>query len=118
MGLSHKTVADVLEHLETQCLALTAREKREKLKETQLPWDHDDDIRTYFTKLDKLEEELKNEYAIDWPTKMKIMQAVNKMYDCCHISKKDMMDWEDKAEADKMWVHCQTYFGDLWEKKQ
>ena len=66
----------------------------------------------------KLEEELLNEFDIEWPTSMKIMQAVNEMYDSNQFSEKDMMDWEDKASAEKTWVHLQTYFNALWTKKQ
>ena len=73
----HVTVGDMLRHLKEQCRALTSREKREKLKEVTVPWDQNDDIQTYFVKLDKLEEELSNEFDIKWPTSMKIMQAVN-----------------------------------------
>ena len=83
-----------------------------------MPWDQNDDIQAYFVKLDKLEEELSNEFDIEWPTSMKIMQAVNEMYDSNQFSEKDMMDWEDKEAADKMWIHLQTYFNALWTKKQ
>ena len=48
----------MLDHLEQQCLALTARDKKVKMKDVNLPWDRDDDIETYFVKADKLEEYL------------------------------------------------------------
>ena len=118
LGFMHVTVADMLQHLEGQCHALTEREKKEKLQEVNVPWDQNDDIQTYFVKLDKLEEELKNEFDIEWPTSMKIMQAVNEMYDSNQFSEKDMMDWEDKPAPDKTWVHLQTYYNALWTKKQ
>ena len=49
----------MLDHLEQQYLALTNIKKEAKLEETRLSWDLEDDITTYFTKLDKLESELK-----------------------------------------------------------
>ena len=86
------------------------------MKDTQLPWDPDDDIHTYFTKLDKLEEELRDEYNIECPTSLKILQAVNEMYESNNFEEKEMMAWED--DDNQTWVHLQTYFGELWEKKQ
>ena len=57
-GLAKKTVAQMFDHIEQQYLALTAREKKTKMKDVNLPWDRDDDIETYFVKADKLEENL------------------------------------------------------------
>ena len=48
----------MLDHLEQQCLALTAQDKKMKMKDVNLPWDRDDDIETYFFKANKLEEDL------------------------------------------------------------
>ena len=62
---SDKTVAQILNHLEQQCLALTAREKKIKMKDVNLPWDRDDDIETYFVKAKKLEEYLQEKYGIE-----------------------------------------------------
>ena len=54
----------MLDHLEQQCLALTAQDKKTKMKEVNLPWDRDDDIETYFVKAKKLEEDLQENYGI------------------------------------------------------
>ena len=59
-GFAEKSVAQMLDHLEQQCLALTARDKKMKMKDVNLPWDRDDDIDTYFFKADKLEEYLQD----------------------------------------------------------
>ena len=104
LGFMHVTVANMLRHLKGKCHALTSRENKLKLDEVNVLWDQNDDIQTYFVKLDKLEEELSNDFDIEWPTSMKIMQAVNKMYDSNQFSEKDMMDWEDKEAADKTWM--------------
>ena len=45
------------------------------MKDVNIPWDRDDDIETYFGKADKLEEELQENYGVEWPTSMKITQA-------------------------------------------
>ena len=65
----------MIDHLEQQCLALTVRDKKTKMKDVNLPWDRDDDIETYFVKADKLEEDLQENYIIEWPTIMNITQA-------------------------------------------
>ena len=53
-GFSDKTVAQIIDHIEQQCLTLTVRDKKIKTKDVNLPWDRDDDIETYFVKADKL----------------------------------------------------------------
>jgi len=70
LELGALSVRDVVDHLEEQCLALTNTEKEAKLAETRLPWDLNDDITTYFARLDKMEEEL-DELDIEWPTSIK-----------------------------------------------
>ena len=113
-GFSDKTVAQMLDHLEQQCLALTAREKKTKMKDVNLPWDRDDDIETYFVKTDKLRKDLQENYGIKWPTSMKITQAEDEIYLSNMFSKEELMAWEEKPKAEKTWVHLQTYFKDRW----
>ena len=107
----------MLEHLEQQCLALTARDKKTKMKDVNIPWDRDDDIETYFVKADKLEEYLQDNYGIKWPTSMKITQAEDEMYRSNMFSKEELMTWEEKPMADKTWVHLRMYFKDRWTAK-
>ena len=57
-GFSDKSVAQMPEHLEQQCVDLTMRDKKTNMKDVNTPWDQDDDIDTYFIKADKLEEDL------------------------------------------------------------
>jgi hypothetical protein len=118
LGFGHVTTRDMIEHLEQQCLALTSREKTIKLRDTLIPWDQNDDVTTYFVKLEKLDEELLNEFNIEWPESQKLNQAVNEMYESNQFTQDNMMDWEDKTDAQKTWIHCQAYFGRLWTKNQ
>ena len=55
-GFFDKTVAQMFDHLEQECLSLTARDKKIKTKDVNLLWDRDDNIETYFVKANKLEE--------------------------------------------------------------
>ena len=91
----------MLDHLNQQCLALTVRDKKTKMKDVNLPWDRDDDIETYFVKANKLEEDLQENYSIEWPTSMKITQAEDEMYRSNMFSKEELMAWEEKPRADK-----------------
>jgi hypothetical protein len=43
LGYTHRSVRDMLEELESHCLALTTKEKVAKLKETVTNWNQDDD---------------------------------------------------------------------------
>ena len=45
---------------------------------------------------------------------MNITQAEDEMYQSNMFSKEELMAWEEKPRADKMWVHLQTYFKDRW----
>ena len=81
-------------------------------------WNQDNDIETYFVKADKLEEELLLDYDITWPTSMKITQVIDQMYASNVFSEDNMMDWEDKDDDEKTWIHLQSYFKKKWTKKQ
>ena len=63
-GFAEKSVAQMLDHLEQHCLALTAQDRKTKMKDVNIPWDRDDDIETYFVKADNLEEDLQENYGI------------------------------------------------------
>ena len=104
----------MLKHLEQQCLALTARDKKTKMKDVNIPWDRDDDIETYFVKADKLEEDLQDNYGIEWSTSIKITQVEDEMYRSNMFAKEELMTWEEKPMANKTWVHLRTYFKYRW----
>ena len=61
-----------------------------------------------------MEEDLQENYGIEWPTSMKITQAVDKMYRSNMFSKEELMAWEEKPRFDKTWVHLQTFFKYRW----
>ena len=73
LGFSHLTVNAMLEHLREQCLAVTFKEKKKKLKEINISWDHGDDIRVFLRNIQKLKDQLDDEYGIDW-TEINIVQ--------------------------------------------
>lgn len=58
-------------------------------------WDKNDDIGTYFTEVEKLEEELVlDPYGITWPEEMQFLQVVAQMYQCGIFTRKEIMEWE------------------------
>jgi len=71
-----------------------------KLAETRLLWDLNDDITTYFAKLEKIEDEL-DELHIEWPTSIKITKAVNQMYTSNQFKKQGTREWEKKPAEEK-----------------
>ena len=108
----------MLKHLEDQCHALTSREKAAKIKEIWLPWNHaEDNIESFFNKLDKLEEELMNDYKVEWPITMKMNHATNELGDSKQFTEEEFMTWEDKEEDEKTWVALVQYFTKLWTKR-
>ena len=99
----------MLEHLLTQCMKLTNREKRAKLKETEFPWLAEEDVSIYLSKLDKEQERL-NKMSIKWDDTQKVTQAVDKMYNSSLLDKKQMMEWEDKDDVNKTRGACKMFF--------
>ena len=76
LGFTHVTVAGMLEHLTEQCLALTFKEKKKKLKEINLTWGHRNDIRVFLSNIQKLKETLEDEYGIERPKDMRMTHVV------------------------------------------
>ena len=113
LGYTHVCVSEMLDHLLTQCLALTDVEKQERLAAVGTPWNQDLALGTYFHNLDRLQEELDGE-EIEWTDRQKIMQAIKEMYACNLFEAHDMKTWEKKPAADKTWVHLRAYFGELY----
>ena len=119
LEFTHVTLEEMLKHLEEQCHALTSREKATKIKEIWLPWNHaDEDIESFFNKLDKLEEELMNDYKVEWPITMKMNHATNELGDSEQFTEEEFMTWEDKEEDEKTWVALVQYFTKLWTKRR
>ena len=104
----------MLDHLLSQCLALTDVEKQEKFLAALKPWIQDQTITTFFYNLDRTQEVLSDD-DIDLTEGQKIVHAMKQMYESHNFDARDMREWERKAAADKTWVHLQTYFSELYE---
>ena len=81
LGFTHLTVNDLLEHLKEQCLAMTFEKKRRELKEINLRWEHQGDIRVFLSNVQKLKEQLEDEYGIEWADNMLMTHVVAELCD-------------------------------------
>ena len=118
LGFSHVTVADMLKHLRNHCLAINDVDRAMKLQQVHVRWDTIDNIYTFFTNIKLAAQDLEDNYDIIWPEKMKLIHAVDAMYKSGSFTKAEKVGWENKDEANKTWVHLQSYFGDLWDADQ
>ena len=84
----------------------------EKLKETEFPWNPEEYITVYFTKLHKDQEQLEKD-GINWDDLQNFVQAVEKMCSIKLLGEFKMIDWENKSDADKTWKTCESYFKEL-----
>ena len=117
LGFSNVSVREMLDELENHCLALTTKEKQTKLKDSVPSWDQDEDTDVFFNSLEDCEDKLKK-LKIEWPISHKIVHAVTEMTNSGVFNEDDIMDWEDKVEADKTWVHCQAYWNKIYKKRK
>ena len=56
--------------------------------------------------------------AIKWDDTQKVTQAVNYMYNSSLFDEKQMMEWEDKDDVNKMWGECKMFFKKYYELKK
>ena len=116
LGFSHLTVNAMLEHLREQCLAMTFKEKKKKLKEININWDHGDDIRVFLRNVQKLKDQLDDEYGIEWADDMRMTHVLSEFYDSAIFTEEEMMDWEDQPAADQTYAAMVTYFKNAYDK--
>ena len=76
----------MLNHIKKQCFSLTNTESKDLLKVTELPWNPEEDIAVYFTKLHK-DKELLIKVRINWGDLQKFTQTVGKIYSSQMFSK-------------------------------
>ena len=56
--------------------------------------------------------------AIKWDDTQKVTQAVDEMYNSSLFDEKNMMEWEDKDDANKTWGACKMFFKKYYELKK
>ena len=108
---------EMLNHLDTQCLKVTNREKKKQIKNTEFLWLADEDITVYFTKLEKEQLKLKA-MKITWDDTQKVTQAVEEMYNSNIFDEIQLMEWENKDDIDKTWTNCKQFFKENYKTKK
>ena len=107
----------MLDHLVTQCMKVTNREKKKLIKNTEFPWLDEEDVTVYFTKLEK-EQVKPKAMGINWDDTQKVTQAVKEMYNIQIFDEIQLMEWEDKAETEKTWETYNKFFKDYYQAKK
>ena len=116
LGFTHVTVSEMLEHLREQCLAMTSREKKQKLKEVNLEWEQGDDVRVFLSKVQKLQEQLQDQYDLDWAEDVRMTHIVSEFADSNIFTEEEMMTWEDKPREDQTYAAMVAYFTRCYDK--
>ena len=96
---------EMLDHLDTQCLKVTNRDKKKQINNTEFLWLADEDVTVYFAKLEKEQVKLKA-MKITWDDTQKVTQAVEEMYNSNIFNELQLMDWENKDDINKTWTNC------------
>ena len=113
LGFSAVSVYEMLDHLLSQCLALTDTEKEAMLEEAKIPWNQDMQLETFFQQLDKNQLKLAED-GVEWTNGQKITHAMAQLYASNVYDERDMRVWEQKDPTIKTWTHLQKYFNDIY----
>ena len=100
---------EMLDHLNTQCLKVTNRDKKGQIKNTEFLWLAYEDVTVYFLKLEKEQVKLKA-MKITWDDTQKVTQAAEEMYNSKIFDELQLMEWENKDDIDKTWTNCKQFF--------
>ena len=108
---------EMLDHLDTQCLKVTNRNKKKQIKNTEFLWLADEEVTVYFSKLEKEQVKLKA-MKITWDDTQKVTQAVEEMYNSNIFDELQLMEWENKDDIDKTWTNRKHLFKESYKTKK
>ena len=106
----------MLDHLREQCLALTSTEKRRKLKQIELEWKPEDDLQVFLLKVQKLKEELEEEYDLTWEEDMRMTHVVSELAESNVFTEEELANWEDKPKNEKTYAAMVAYFTRFYDR--
>ena len=66
--------------------------------------------------MQKLKEQLEDEYGIDWADDMRITHVVAELCDSEVFTEEEMMEWEDKPDDEQTYAAMVTYFKSAYDK--
>ena len=94
---------------------MTFREKKKRLKEINIRWEHGVDSRAFLSNVQKLNEQLEDEHGIDWADDMRMTHLVSEL---CHnevFTEEEMMNWEDKPDEEQTYVAMVAHFKSAYD---
>jgi hypothetical protein len=116
VGYGNETAKTMLHHIKSTWCKITTREKGIAQQRLREPWNLIDDITSFERALDKSQAVcLELEVPVNDSDKVQIY--VENMYVSDMFDEKEMVEWEEKEEANKDWAAAKTYFGTLYKKR-
>ena len=92
------------------------REKKQKLKEINIKWEHGVDIRVFLSNVQKLKDQLEDEYGIDWADEMRMTHVVSELCESKIFTEEEMMEWEDKPDDEQTYAAMVAHFKSAYGK--
>ena len=107
LGFQNKTVQEMLKHLEDRGGKIDYIDIQAMKKERDAPWDTNEHIVVYFTKVERVNKRLAKQYKTDEKELLS-----NALYTIRESGEMEwaLKEWEKKATEDKTWKNCKSYF--------
>lgn len=107
LGFQNKPVTEMFEHLVERAGELDYIDLQEMKKERDAPWDTNEHIVTYFTKVERAVKRMKGKINTDDKELLSnALYTIKESGEMEHALRK----WDEKSEADKTWKNCKSYF--------
>ena len=81
----------MFDRLREPCLAMTSKEKKQKIKEINLEWQPGTDIRFFLSSVQKLSKQLRDEYDLEWANDMRQTHVVSEFQDSKVFTEEEMV---------------------------
>ena len=107
VGYEDENAKSLLKHIKDTWCKITTLEKERALTIFRQPWDMVSTITAYERELDKAQEKC-TDMGIKAPDAEKVQIYVLQMYASEMFTEIEMTDWEDKAEATKIWTEARN----------
>ena len=100
---------EMIDYLWTKISKITNKDKVQLKKEVFIEWDQPQVLTAHFKQINKACKQLTK-----WNVKVSdddiVIHVVDQMYNLDCFSEKNMTNWEEVLNKDKMWSKCQLFF--------
>jgi hypothetical protein len=117
IGYAGSTPLEMITHLRDNVCKISNRDKIKLKEKFREEWDPTKHISTYFRDLEKTKKKL-NLWKITTDNTELVVQAVESMYASDLFTEEELIGWENRTDANKTWLECQTYFKEKYENRQ